>query len=119
MAVDHGRLIANAVLWALGKIPQVTIEGKGVIDLALHECADGLALTLFNLTNPMMLKGPVRDNYPLGAQKLSFEIPPGKSVASVRLIVADCSAQFVVEEGRLVVNVPGIDRLEVVHISWG
>jgi hypothetical protein len=119
MAVDHGRLIANAVRWALGKTPQVTIEGKGVVDLALRESDDGLALTLFNLTNPMMLKGPVRENYPLGAQKLSFEIPSGKSVARVWLVVADCSAHFNVEADRVVVDVPGINRLEVVHISWG
>jgi Hypothetical glycosyl hydrolase 6 len=119
MAVDHGRLIANAVRWALGKTPQVTIEGKGVVDLALRESDDGLALTLFNLTNPMMLKGPVRENYSLGVQKLSFEIPPGKSIASVRLVVADCSAAFTVEADRVIIDVPGIDRLEVVHISWG
>jgi hypothetical protein len=119
MAVDHARLIANAVRWALGKKPQVTIEGKGIVDVVLRESEAGLALTLFNLTNPMMLKGPVRENYPLGAQKLSFEIPSGKSVARVWLVVADCSAHFNVEADRVVVDVPGIDRLEVVHISWG
>ncbi|MGO7580894.1 hypothetical protein ACC699_40770, partial [Rhizobium ruizarguesonis] len=36
-AVDNARLIANAVHWALGKTPRVTVKGKGVIDLALRE----------------------------------------------------------------------------------
>ena len=45
MAVDHARLIANAVRWALGKTPRVTVEGPGVIDLALRENVDGVALS--------------------------------------------------------------------------
>ncbi|MGO8426162.1 hypothetical protein ACC772_39825, partial [Rhizobium ruizarguesonis] len=43
-AVDHARLIAKAVHWALGKTPRVTVKGKGVIDLALRENGEGLAL---------------------------------------------------------------------------
>ncbi|MBI1776835.1 MAG: family 10 glycosylhydrolase [Proteobacteria bacterium] len=118
LAVDHARLIRNAVLWALGKKPQVTVEGPGVVDVALRESKRGLLLTLFNLTNPMMLKGPVRENYPIGAQTVSFEIPAGVSVAKVWLLVADRAAAFVVEKGRVVVDVPGIDRLEAVHLTW-
>ncbi|MGO7668141.1 hypothetical protein ACC697_38210, partial [Rhizobium ruizarguesonis] len=72
---------ANAVHWALGKTPSVTVKGKGVIDLALRESGEGLALSLFNLTNQMMMKGPIRDNYPLAAQTVSVEIPEGRSVA--------------------------------------
>ena len=43
------------------------MDGLGVVDLALREDASGLALTIVNLTNPMMLKGPVREVLPLGA----------------------------------------------------
>jgi Hypothetical glycosyl hydrolase 6 len=119
MAVDHARLIANAVAWALGKSPQVTVEGKGIVDLALTEDATGLALTLFNLTNPMMLKGPVRTNCPIGAQHVSIELPAGKSVAGARLLVADQAVPVTVEQGRACVTIPGIDRLETVHLTWG
>jgi len=118
MAVDHARLIANAVGWALGKTPRVTVEGPGVLDLALRESGEGLALTLFNLTNPMMMKGPVRENYPLGAQRVSFEIPSGKSVARAWLVVADREAAVSAGQGRAVVEVPGVERLEVVHLTW-
>ncbi|MDL2401767.1 family 10 glycosylhydrolase [Rhizobium mayense] len=118
MAVDHARLIANAVRWALGKTPRVIVEGPGVVDLALRESADGVALSLFNLTNPMMMKGPIRDNFPLASQTVSFEIPKGKSVAKAWLVVADRAAGFSIRDGRAVVDVPGIDRLEVVHLTW-
>jgi hypothetical protein len=118
MAIDHGRLIRNAVLWALGKAPQVTIEGSGIIDVALGEDAQGQALTVLNLTNPMMLKGPVRENIPLGPQRVSLAIPAGKSVRRARLLVAGCEVPFALEQGRAVVEIPAIDRLEVLHLGW-
>jgi hypothetical protein len=118
MAVDHARLIGNAVRWALGKAPQVAIEGTGVVDVALSENAEGLALSLFNLTNPMMLRGPVRENFPLGELEVSFEIPSGKSAGKARLLVAGRAASFTVENGRVVVVVPRLERLEVVHLIW-
>ncbi|MBP1843936.1 hypothetical protein J2046_002194 [Rhizobium petrolearium] len=117
-AVDHARLIANAVRWALGKMPRVMVEGPGVIDMALRENDKGIALSLFNLTNPMMMKGPIRENYPLAGQTVSVEIPMGKSVAKAWLVIADRAADFGVTDGRAIVEVPGIERLEVLHLTW-
>jgi hypothetical protein len=117
-AVDHARLIGNALRWALGKTPRVTVKGPGVIDLALRENDEGISLSLFNLTNPMMMKGPIRENYPLAAQTVSVEIPEGKSVAKAWLTVTDRAANFSVRDGRAQVEVPGIERLEVVHLTW-
>ena len=118
LAVDHARLIGNAVHWALGKTPQVIVDGPGIVDLALTEDERGLALTLFNLTNPMMLKGPIRENMPIGAQRVSIEIPAGKSVASAKLLVAGRAIDCTVADGRAALEIPGIDRLEVLHLRW-
>lgn len=117
-AVDHGRLIANSVRWALGKTPRVTVEGPGVIDLALRENERGLALSLFNLTNPMMMKGPIRENLPLAAQTVSVDIPQGKSLERAWLVVADRAADVRTDNGRAIITVPGIERLEVLHLTW-
>jgi hypothetical protein len=117
-AVDHARLIANAVNWALGKTSRVTVEGPGVIDLAMRDNGQAIALSLFNLTNPMMMKGPIRENFPLAAQTVSIEVPDGKSVAKAWLVVADRAAEFNVKDGRALVEVPGIERLEVLHLTW-
>jgi hypothetical protein len=118
MAVDHSRLIGNAVRWALGKTPDVTVEGPGVVDLSLRQDASGLALVLMNLTNPMMMKGPIRENIPLGAQRVSFAIPKGKSIAKAQLLVSGVAAKLSIKDGRATVEVPGIDRMEVVHLTW-
>ncbi|MGO7845204.1 hypothetical protein, partial [Rhizobium johnstonii] len=62
-----------------------------------------------------MMKGPIRDNYPLAAQTVSVEIPEGRSVAKAWLVVAARAASFSLGNGRAQVEVPGIDRLEVMH----
>ncbi len=78
LAVDHARLIGNAVRWALGKPPAREVDGPGIVDLAVRENAEGVAVALFNLTNPMMMKGPVREIIPLGGQRLSVALPSGE-----------------------------------------
>ena len=118
LAVDHARLIGNAVRWALGKAPRVTVNGPGVVDVALTESSDGLALTLFNLSNPMMMKGPIRENMPIGAQRVTVEIPSGKSIANATLLVAGREVDVSVAQGRASIEIPGITRLEVLHLRW-
>jgi hypothetical protein len=118
LAADHGRLIANAVAWALGKPSRVTVTGPGVVDLALRENERGVVLALVNLTNPMMLKGPVREVLPLPPQTVSLEIPPGRSGATARLAVADRPVAVTVVGGRAEVIVPGLERLEVLDVAW-
>ena len=118
LAVDHSRLIGNAVRWALGKTPRVTVEGKGIVDIAMRENADGIAVTLVNLTNPMMLKGPVREVYPIGKQRVSIELPKGNQAANARLLVRDQEAKLNVADGRAIIEVPGIELMEVVHLGF-
>jgi hypothetical protein len=45
-------------------------------------------------------------------------MPEGRSVAKAWLVVADRAASFSFGNGRAQVEVPGIDRLEVLHITW-
>jgi hypothetical protein len=118
LAADHQRLIANAVRWALGKRPDVEVTGRSVLDVALREGEDGLVVALQNLTNPMMMKGPTREIYPVGRQEVSVAIPADRSFAGARLLVAGKAAEARVEAGRVTVTVPGIDLVEAVHITW-
>lgn len=118
LAADHGRLVSNAVRWALGKTQRVEVEGPGVVDIAVRESEDGLAISLLNLTNPMMMKGPVRDNIPLSKQKVAVEIPKGKTLHRAWLVVADRAAELSIENGRAIITVPEIERLEVLHLNW-
>ncbi|MCS6757769.1 MAG: hypothetical protein MO852_00525 [Candidatus Devosia euplotis] len=76
MAGDHSKLIGNAVRWALNKRSDVEIHGQSVLDLSVREDNSGLAVILNNLTNPMMMKGPIRKAYPAGRQVASGRWSP-------------------------------------------
>lgn len=118
-AGDHGKLIANMVRWALNKRPDVEVTGRAVLDLAVRENEIGLAVVLNNISNPMMMKGPIREVYPAGRQEVSIAIPAGKSFGKAELLVGGGVAETKVADGRVTVVVPGIETLEVVHVVWG
>ncbi|HTN60648.1 MAG TPA: ThuA domain-containing protein, partial [Devosia sp.] len=117
-AQDHARLIGNAVKWALNGRPQVEVNGKAVLDLAVRQNADGMAVVLNNLTNPNMMKGPIREVYPVGPQTVSVALPAGKQVGAARLLVAGAPVKTSLADGRVTVTVPSLDTLEVVHLTW-
>ncbi len=118
LAPDQGMLIANAVKWALGKTPEVTVDGKGVFDLGLHDSDKGRTLCVLNLTNPMMMKGPLRDTWPVGPLKVSIEIPEGKTIASAKLLVAGEEVDVTVQDNRVTLDITEIETMEVVHLVW-
>ncbi|MDY6960652.1 MAG: hypothetical protein SV862_01955, partial [Pseudomonadota bacterium] len=118
LAPDHGRLIANAVNWAIGKDHRVRVEGKGIIDIAVYESDDAMAIFLVNLTNPMMMKGPLREIFPIGEQAVSIKMPEGRTSASVKLLVTGEPRPCRVVADRLEIRVPFIEALETVHITW-
>ena len=117
-AQDHARLIGNAVQWALNGRTQVEVSGKAVLDLAVRENEQGVAVVLNNLTNPHMMKGPIREIYPVGPQTVSVALPAGKQVGSARLLVAGLPVEASVADGRVIVEVPSIETLEVVYLTW-
>jgi len=118
LAGDHSKLIGNAVRWALDKRPDVEISGQSVLDLSVREDKNGLAVVLNNLTNPMMMKGPIREVYPVGRQDVSIAIPEGKTFGQAELLVAGGTAEAKVADGRVAVVVPSIATIEVVHVTW-
>ncbi len=118
LCVDHGKVLRNAVLWAArGNVP-VTVRGRGVLDLAVWTQANSMTVHLVNLTNPMMMKGPVREIIPISSQALEIKIPAGRRVRRVHFLVARTKADFSVVEGTLKLRVPGIGLQEVVAIDF-
>ena len=78
MCVDHGRLLRNAVAWATNEPPPVEVDGPGVLDVTVWRQRDSMTVHLVNLTNPMMMKGPLREIDPgRPAERVRIRLPEG------------------------------------------
>ena len=88
LCVDHLKLLRNAVEWATNEEPLITISGPGVLDVAVWRQKGSLTVHLVNLTNPMMMKGPVREIIPVGEQKVRLRLPEEVRPKQVRLLAA-------------------------------
>jgi hypothetical protein len=48
-----------------------------MIDVAAWRQKDSMTVHLVNLTNPMMMKPPIRDIFPVGVQRVRLRLPDG------------------------------------------
>jgi len=71
-----------------------------------------------NLTNPMMMKGPVREIIPITGQKITLRIPARRRVACVRLLVPARDVPFHAEGDTILFETPSIGLLEVVAVDF-
>ncbi|WEK06013.1 MAG: family 10 glycosylhydrolase [Candidatus Devosia phytovorans] len=118
LAGDHGKLIGNCVHWALGKRSDVEIEGRGVVDLGLRQGLDSTVLLINNLTNPMMMKGPIREVYPIGPLTVSIAMPQGRTVDQVRLGSTGERIEHQIAEGRVRVTLGELATLDAIQVDW-
>jgi len=118
LSTDHGKLLRNAVEWATNEAPLVTVEGKGILDVAVWEQENSMTLHLVNLTNPMMMKGPVREIIPVAGQKISLRIPAGKRVSRVHLLVAARDVPYRTERDTIFLETPPIGLHEVIALDF-
>jgi len=117
LAVDHFKLLRNAVVWATNEDAPITVTGPGVLDVTVWRQKESLTVHLVNLTNPMMMKGPVRELIPVGEQKVRLRLPEGAKPKQVRLLAADKRFRADRVGGSLNVTVPSILDHEVVAID--
>src|SRR5262249_37024491 len=117
LSVDHLKLLRNAVTWATNEEPAVTVTGPGVLDVTVWRQKDSLTVHLVNLTNPMMMKGPVRELLPVGEQKVRLRLPEGSRAHAVRLLAADRVLPVEQSGPSLSVVVPSILDHEVVAVD--
>ena len=117
LSADHGTLMRNAVAWATNEDPPVIVEGAGVLDVTVWRQKSSMTVHLVNLTNPMMMKGPIREYYAVGEQRVRVQIPRGTSVRGVHLLVAGKSPPFEQDGQRLEVRVESVLDHEVVAVD--
>lgn len=117
LAVDHFKLLRNAVTWATNEEPVVMVTGHGVLDITIWRQQKSVTVHLVNLTNPMMMKGPFRELIPIGEQQVRVRLRDIARVKRVRLLAANKSARVSRDESHLSVTVPTVLDHEVVAID--
>ncbi len=117
MGVDHLRLLRNTIMWAANEQPPALVEGAGVVDVTVWRQKDSMTVHLVNLTNPMMMKGPLREIIPVGPQRVRITLPEGVQARKVQLLTAGTTPRTDVSNRVLTLTVPSIDVHEVVAID--
>jgi len=116
--VDHATLLRNAALWATNEPAPLEVEGKGILDVSIWSQKDSITAHLVNLTNPMMMKGPVREVIPISRQIVRIRPPKeGRHVTKARLLVRGGEIPFREEAGAIVVEVPTIELHELIALD--
>jgi len=118
LCIDHLKLLRNAVEWATDEQPPVAVTGPGMLDVAVWRQKSSMTVHLVNLTNPMMLKGPLRELIPVGPQKMRVRLPDGVQPKGLHLLAAGQSPSFQREGQFVTLTVPSILDHEVVAIDF-
>lgn len=117
LSPDHLSVLRNAILWAAPKASPIRVKGTGVLDIAYWQQKESLTLHLVNLTNPMMMKGPIREVFPTGALVVEMELPTGIVAKEVRLLTAGTTAVWSTIPGGIQVEVPRVEVHELIAIT--
>jgi hypothetical protein len=117
LSPDHWKLLRNAVNWAANEPPPVTVEGPGTLDVTIWRQKQSLTVHLVNLTNPMMMKGPIRELLPVGAQRVRIRLPQGAKAKKVHFLVSAAAPRVQEANGELTVTVPSILDHEVIAVD--
>ncbi len=115
---DLSQLIQNTVSWLMaGARSPVSVSGEGVVEAFAWETEPGYALHLLNYTNPNMTRGFIRRFYPVGEQKVEFEVAEGRQIKSVRALRAEKDLRIEQNDRMLRFHVPSIVDYEVIALT--
>jgi hypothetical protein len=115
LSPDHGKLLRNAVDWAANEPRPVTVTGAGLFDVTIWRQKGSLTVHLVNLTNPMMMKGPIREFIPSPPQKVEIRLP-GRA-GKVQLLVSGGTPRTREANGVLELTIPSVLDHEVVAVD--
>jgi hypothetical protein len=119
MCVDHLRLLRNVVAWTANEAPPVEVEGQGFLDVTVWRQRDSMTVHLVNLTNPMMMKGPLREIIPIGPLQVRIRLPADARIGKVQLLTAGRILEARTVDSAVTVTVPSVDVHEVIAIDLG
>jgi len=117
LCVDHGRLLRNLIAWTTNEPLPVEVTGPGLIDVTIWRQRGSLTVHLVNLTNPMMMKGPLREVLPIGPLQVRVRMPAGLQAKKVQLLTAGVEPRVQTSGSTIAVTVPSVDVHEVVAVE--
>ena len=88
-----------------------------MLDVTMWRQRGSLTVHIVNLTNPMMMKGPLREVIPVGPVHARIRLPAGARPRKVQLLTAKSTPQTNVADGVLTVTVPTIGVHEVIGVD--
>ncbi|HTB09925.1 MAG TPA: beta-galactosidase trimerization domain-containing protein [Bryobacteraceae bacterium] len=115
LSVDHLKLLRNAVDWATNEPRPVTVTGPGTLDVTVWRQKESLTVHLVNLTNPMMMKGPIREFIPSPPQEVTVRLP--SKAKKVRLLVSGHTPRIREANDTVTLTIPSILDHEVIAID--
>jgi type 1 glutamine amidotransferase len=116
-SIDHFALLRNAVEWAASEAQPMSVEGPGLVDVAYWRQKGSVAAHVVNLTNPMAMRGYMREILPAGPYRVSLQLPAGARIKRVRLLEAGRDVEGTRTGDRLTVTVATIALHEVVAVD--
>jgi hypothetical protein len=118
LCVDHLQLMRNAVQWCTNEDAVVSVTGPGLLDVTVWRQKGSCTVHLVNLSNPMTMKGPIRELIPLGEQHVRVRLPEEVEAKAVRLLEAGKELEIARSGQFLSVTVPSILDHEVVAVDF-
>jgi Hypothetical glycosyl hydrolase 6/Beta-galactosidase trimerisation domain len=114
---DLSHLLRNTVKWILRDEQAVSVQGPGLVETFAWETEPGFALHVLNYTNPNTHRGWYREFYPLGPQKVRFDLPGEKRISRVQLLRAEKDIPFRRTPGGIDFTIPAVIDYEVAAIT--
>ncbi len=119
LSPDHGLLLENAIAWAHHEEQPLVVAGKGMLDVSLWLQQESMTAHLVNLTNPMMMKGPVREIIPAPPQQVLIRVPEGRRLRRVSLLVSRQPPVYKTAGSVVTLEIPSVDLHEVIALDLG
>ncbi|HLH08321.1 MAG TPA: beta-galactosidase trimerization domain-containing protein, partial [Terriglobales bacterium] len=113
---DLSRLLRNTIRWVSHADQPVTVEGDGLVEAFAWKTEPGFALHLLNYTNPNTHKGWVREFYPIGKQRVTFEVPANTKLMRVQLLRSEMDIPFKRTGSAIEFTIPSVQDYEIAAI---
>lgn len=117
LSTDHGKLLGNAIKWALHEDNIVEIKTEGTADITAWRQKDSMTVHIVNLTNPMMMKGAFRNFVPMDFD-MSIRYPEKAHIAGVHLLMRGENPDYRLEDGKIILKIPQVKDHEIVAIDF-